>query len=470
MIRFDRSKDTLQALSSRNEISLEEALGVFLDICEDIKGNCGSVENLDIENGDKLLANLSRSGRIFLKIMKKNADAIEAVDLGGRIKRQEEQIEAHSKDLEQKEQQLDDFEVRVRSEIQALEAKKKVYENRKKELDEKRQYLIRLEEECRLLESQIEQIESVSEKSLEDQRAVLQASLDDHKKNVEFLKNCVDNCEKELQAEKKMTDDTELIYKQKKEELDKVQEHIRTLEQKIVEKGERVRQLLEKEQNMCGTVEELKGRQNRLDADVVLYQNEIDRLREHLANSDLEKLKIEKEKLANEKMAMDAMLSEEKMEQERLRQAIIECQEERIAQKENAEKEQSQLSDMNEMLKIKIDELNECIEIDTKQRNQLEKTLNDAETRQKQLKKWFETLDMPQYEAKIKKIQGLIAMYEDAQKALFYETDELKAIPTISNQEANDKKEELRVQFKQIETSLEVYRKKYNTICELLSD
>ena len=124
--------------------------------------------------------------------------------------------------------------------------------------------------------------------------------------NVEFLKNCVDNCEKELQAEKKMADDTELIYKQKKEELDKVQEHIRTLEQKIVEKGERVRQLLEKEQNMCGTVEELKGRQNRLDADVVLYQNEIDRLREHLANSDLEKLKTEKEKNKRLEVKKDA--------------------------------------------------------------------------------------------------------------------------------------------------------------------
>ena len=180
MIRFDRSTDTLQALSSRKDISLEEALGVFLDICEDIKESSGSVESLHIENAEKLLANLSRTGRIFLKIMKKKNDAIEAVDPGGRMKRQEEQIEIYSKELEQKEHQLSEFEIRVQSEIGILEVRKRTYENRKKVLDEKRQYLIQLEEECHQLESQIEQLEQMSEKSLENQRFVLQESLDNH--------------------------------------------------------------------------------------------------------------------------------------------------------------------------------------------------------------------------------------------------------------------------------------------------
>ena len=118
----------------------------------------------------------------------------------------------------------------------------------------------------------------------------------------------------------------------------------------------------------------------------------------------------------------------------------------------------------------KIDELSEENEAKTKERAMLEKTLADAEERHGQLRKWFESLDMTKYDARIKQAQQRINMFEDAQKALFYEMDELNLAQTVSNQEANEKREELRLQLKQIEQLLEDYRKKYKMICELLSD
>ena len=470
MMEFDRSKDTLRALQSKNEIALEDALGIFIDMCEDIKGSGISIENLNIENMDMLLTNLSRSGRIFLKIMKKKAEAIERVDMGGRVKKQEDQIEAYSRELEEKEQQIDAFEKRVGSQITALESRKSAYENRVAILDDKRQYLLRLEEDCQKLQNLVDQLENISAKSLEEKRASLQEALDLGKKKVEDLEAHVEQAECDLQSLNNRADGLKILHQEKLQEYEQASKNVYQMEQEIMAQSERIRQLSEKEKDKKGTVEELKQRQNRLNADVVLLQNEIDRLREHLANSDFDKLKIEKEKLLKEKMVLDAALAEETQEYDRVKLAMVECQEERIAQKESFEKEQSRILDENMHLQDRINDLSMRIENETKERCVLEKTLEDAQIRYQQLRKWFETLDMSQYEARIKNAQQRIAMFEDAQRALFYELDDLNMIQSVSNQEANEKREELRLQLKQIEILLEDYRKKYKMICELLSD
>jgi len=65
MIEFGRSKDTLKALAAKENVALEDILGVFIDLCEDVKSSGCSVDSLDVEEQDKLLTNLSRSGRLF---------------------------------------------------------------------------------------------------------------------------------------------------------------------------------------------------------------------------------------------------------------------------------------------------------------------------------------------------------------------------------------------------------------------
>ena len=470
MMEFDRSKDTLRALSSKDSVTLEDALGIFIDLCEDLKGSGTSIENLDIVNTDKLLANLSRSGRVFLKIMKKNAETIERVDIGGRVKKQETQIEVQSAELDEKERMLDDFEVRVRAQIEALEQRKKVCESRVAALDEKRQYLIRLEEECNELQMTIDRTESMSVQPLEEKRITLQTKIENQKRELQELQENIESFESDLATFNQRVSETQIEQQEKMQACTDALRNVEQLEQDIKERSERIRELSEKEKDKRGLVEDLKQRQNRLNADVVLLQNDIDRLREHLANSDFEKLKIEKEELLKEKMELDEVLSKEKLEYEQLKQAMYETQEERTAQKESFEKEQSRILDNNLHLKEKIDKLSEENEAKTKERAMLEKALADVEERQGQLRKWFETLDMSQYDARIKQAQQRINMFEDAQKALFYEMDELNLAQTVSNQEANEKREELRLALKQIETMLEDYRTKYKMICELLSD
>ena len=470
MMEFDRSKDTLRALSSKDTVALEDALGIFIDLCEDIKGSGTSIENLEIVNSDKLLANLSRSGRVFLKIMKKNAETIEQVDIGVRVKKQENQIEVQSAELDEKERMLDDFEVRVRGQIEALEQRKKACEGKVAVLDEKRQYLLRLEEECNTLQMMIDQTETMSVKPLEEKRSSLQMAIENQKKELQELQENIEGFESDLETFNQRVRETQIEQQEKIQECTDALGLMQQLEQDIKERSECIQALSEQEKDKRGLVEELKQRQNRLNADVVLLQNDIDRLREHLANSDFEKLNIEKEELLKDKMALDEVLSKEKLEYEQLKQALYETQEERMAQKESFEKEQSRILDDNLHLKEKIDKLSEENEAKTKERAMLEKALADVEERQGQLRKWFETLDMTQYDARIKQAQQRINMFEDAQKALFYEMDELNLAQTVSNLEANEKRDELRLQLKQVEQLLEDYRKKYKMICELLSD
>lgn len=247
---FERSKDTLEALQIKSKVSLEDVLGVFLDVCEDVKEQGCSVDGLDVEDTNRLLTNLSRSGRIFLKIMKKKSDFFDTEDAAERIKRQEEQIFLQTEEINK---QSD------------------VLELVKAQWEEKNKYFQELSAECK------------------------------------------------------------------------------------------------------------------------------------------------------------------KMRQ------------------------------MNE-------EISESISNEENEKTRLEKTLREAESRYEQLRKWFENFDADHYEKRLQSVLQRVKIFEDAQRELFYEIEELGLAQTISMQEANEKKEELCRQFEEIEDLIDRYQRKYKKICELLSD
>ena len=62
---FARVEDTLEMLKKQKDPTLEDVLGLYLDLCEDIEANGQEIDNLKIEKTENLLKNLSRSGRIF---------------------------------------------------------------------------------------------------------------------------------------------------------------------------------------------------------------------------------------------------------------------------------------------------------------------------------------------------------------------------------------------------------------------
>lgn len=463
MIEFGRSKDTLKALASKDHVVLEDVLGVFLDLCEDVKSSGCSVDGLDVEEQDKLLTNLSRSGRLFLKIIKKKSDQINAADAAERMKRQEEQITSQMGELEEKEKTLSAAKKQLDEKIVFWEAKKKQCEQQMDEVNKKHQYYQKLSSECERMQSLINEMDHVSIGPMEVEVSNLGDALEKRKQSMQQLEVTLAKLRKEYEEQSK-------VYTQKISEQEKLHQDIRTVDSVIDSQNKSIAKLVDEESEKRATVQELQNRQNQLHNDVITLQNEIDRLREHLANSDLEHLQKEKEHLLKEKMDLDESVAKELTECETLRLSLQECQDERMARKAHFEKEQSRISDENTLLMHQIDELVALISNEEKEKEALEKALNDAENRYKQLRKWFESLEVSQYDERLKTALQKTSLFEEAQKALFYEIGEIGLTQTISMQEANEKKEELKKQLRDIETSMSSYQRKYQIICKLLSD
>ncbi len=463
MIEFGRSKDSLEALQSRSCLTLEDVLGVFVDLCEDVKGQGCSVDALEIGDSDRLLANLSRSGRILLKIMKKKSDQINIIDAAERIKRQEEQLQEKTEEIDEMTKTLMSAKNQLNEKISIYENKKSKYDLQMDEVNKKRKYYEKISSECERMESLIHEMNSVSIGPLESKISELKEDYESRKQHLDHLQNL-------LEEEEKKNTEQSTLYEQKKNEKDKIVQDVNILEEMIRNQNQEILKLTEDQSSKAEKVQELQNRQNQLDKDVVILQNEIDRLREHLANSNYNDLCDEKERLYKEKMSLDKDVAEKMSECEAVLSSIQEVMDDCTSKKERYEKEKSRLMDEKTELIQQIKDLEEVISNEQNQKEELEKTLNDAEDRYKQMRKWFESLEVNNYDDRLKTALQKIAVFEEAQKALFYEVDTLGIAQTISMQEANEKKDELRRQLKEIEDLLNEYQKKYKKICELLSD
>lgn len=74
------------------------------------------------------------------------------------------------------------------------------------------------------------------------------------------------------------------------------------LNEEIQARADAIHERQEKKLEMEGTVAFLKEEQNKLNGNVVILQNEIDRLSEHLKNNDATKLVEERDRLRQEKL------------------------------------------------------------------------------------------------------------------------------------------------------------------------
>lgn len=463
MIEFGRSKDSIEALQSKSSVTLEDVLGVFIDLCEDVKGHGCSVDALEIEDSDRLLANLSRSGRILLKIMKKKSDQIDIMDAADRLKRQEEQIFEKTEEIDEKAKTLIAAKEQLDEKIAIYEKKKSKYDLQMDAVNKKHKYFEKLSSECERMQSLIDEMDTVSIGPIEIEIADLKKTFEQRKEKLAQLELALKSLREKYDEQTNLYEQNDVKKDQLVQDVDVLVENIRCQNQKILKLTGDKKTKVEK-------VQELQERQNQLDKDVVILQNEIDRLREHLANSNYEDLCTEKERLHKEKMALDQEVAAKLAECEAILASIKECKEDCITKKERYEKEQSRLMDENAELNQQIKNLEEVISNEQNQKEELEKTLSDAEDRYRQLRKWFESLEVSNFDERLKIALQKTTMFEEAQKELFYEVGNLGLAQTISMQEANEKKDELRRQFKEIQDSINDYQEKYKKICELLSD
>ncbi|MBQ2287568.1 MAG: hypothetical protein II251_02480, partial [Lachnospiraceae bacterium] len=258
MIEFGRSKDSLEALQSKSSVTLEDVLGVFIDLCEDVKGQGCSVDALEIEDSDRLLANLSRSGRILLKIMKKKSDQIDIMDAADRLKRQEEQISEKTEEIDEKAKTLITANEQLDAKITIYEKKKSKYDLQMDEVNKKHKYFEKLSSECERIESLINEMNTVSIDPLETQ-------IEDLKKYYEVRKEHLEHLQGLLKSEQKKYAEQSSLFEQNKAAKDQMVQKINILEETIRSQNQEILKLTESKQIKAETVQELLDRQNQLD-------------------------------------------------------------------------------------------------------------------------------------------------------------------------------------------------------------
>ncbi len=463
MIEFGRSIDSLESLQSKSDVTLEDILGVFVDLCEDVKGQGVSVDGLEVRDSERLLANLSRSGRIFLKIIKKNTSHINGFDAVERIKRQEEQILNETKEIDEKAQTLSSVKAQLDDKILICEDKKLKYNQRMTEINEKKKYYDKLASECECLESLIDEIDNMS-------IAPLEIEIEDLKESYRQKQKAVEQLETSKCLAQDRYNELTNIYEKNKTKTIQLTKDVMVLDENIAGQNQSIEKLEEEKKLKTEEEHELRMKRSQLDQEVVKIQNDIAQLNEQLANSDYDELCKEKQYLLEEKTKTDKETARVKAEIELNLASLQESKDRQTAEREQLEKQKSYLTDTIRDLEHQIEVLGESNSNDEKEKEQLIKTLNDVERKNQQLRQWFESLKVSDYDERLKTALQKMTIFEEAQKALFDEIGSVGLAQTISMQEANEKKEELRREFNEIEDSLKQYQEKYKKICELLSD
>ena len=333
MIDFERVEDALRMLKKQESLALEDVLGVYLDLCEALEAGGRTIDSLPIVQTDKLLKNLSRSGRTFLNIIRKHGDEIQTVDIDGRIRKQKEKLSESIERISEQEERLRTSMEGMDAIIEEAQKKRQAYETRLQIEKEKRSQLGALEEQCRQLSEEVDRISSVSleplqkeKQRLEAQKKHLEQQTEEKRAELEQQKAELRLREDELQAEiRELTEErdaqkrrcdqerAELTVRlnQKKSELTEHEAVIAGLNEEIQARADAIHERQEKKLEMEGTVAFLKEEQNKLNGNVVILQNEIDRLSEHLKNNDATKLVEERDRLRQEKLEADTRFAQE---------------------------------------------------------------------------------------------------------------------------------------------------------------
>ena len=175
MIDFERVEDALRMLKKQESLALEDVLGVYLDLCEALEAGGRTIDSLPIVQTDKLLKNLSRSGRTFLNIIRKHGDEIQTVDIDGRIRKQKEKLSESIERISEQEERLRTSMEGMDAIIEEAQKKRQAYETRLQIEKEKRSQLGALEEQCRQLSEEVDRISSVSLEPLQKEKQRLEA-------------------------------------------------------------------------------------------------------------------------------------------------------------------------------------------------------------------------------------------------------------------------------------------------------
>ncbi len=322
---FGKTKDALVNISSSQEVFLEEALGFFLDFCDDCGGR---IDKFSIKSSEDFIKNLRKCNRTILDIMKKCDMRELAEDALDRIEKQKASMVKLEKELAEEEK-------KIREASKGMEEDKKILLARKEQLrkqsEEKEAEIRNLKGDIALIQRQYESFEEkISELNSTLQTAAASA----------------ENAEKEYRLLLIQRGEDEGSREGILEEINSLKKEISVLEEEIHE-------------NLQPAREQLKLKKLKLENNIQILK------------SDLDESENENKKLGEELSVKMKALKESQLEQSELLKSIAE-----------SKKQISEITEEIESLREAVDDKNEdrlVRELESKKQELLKKKANCEE-------------------------------------------------------------------------------------------
>lgn len=450
MTELSRVKSTIEALEGKSAPSLEDALGVFLDLSEDMKEAGAPINDLKVGNADEMIKKLRRNGRLLMKIIESNRSSIEEGDTGGRTQRLESELDAELKIIEQKERELLQEEARLQEKKNELQQKKEKLEQEQAGIELKRRM-------CAELEAEAESLRQYNEKYKNISIPFYQEQIRNLNEEQTKLEGQIQKCQNEQALKEKEKRKAETRLTQAESDRDKALQELNGICSKEQKAREETEALVKDKQEKEMLVAELGNQYKQLSDETIAIQQEIDRLLDHIRYDDMDCLKKERDRLGGDKLVFDAQMSGLNKECSELKETITK----RKKQLEELEKKKTQAQELVRKIEEQMKSARETTERSQRQKDELERQWNaDREL--------YEGLRNAEIQETLDRIGKKYSLFRQAQKELFAETEGVDATFYVTKSNIEDKRNEMQNQLSTITLEFEKVRKTYKIVCKIL--
>lgn len=440
-MRFDRTRESMEVLERRKDISVYDALNVFYDLCQDVKDSGGgSVDKQALGGGDDAVLRVCWACQMMLKIVKKNREEVSDPSRAERLDKMEAQLQALQGDLTQAEQN-----------IKTLSAQDQMLSQKKEAIEEKRRQETELTKKCEALRQQIQSFETAKLPELSSQYEALSEKAADYRKQYEEKQKAARKLQESLIREKAQVQQTDeenkklqTAIKEEKEKNSKLQAKHYELDQQLQHCDDNQKELLEK-------ITDLNRQLRAMNVDG-LQQLYKEKQAEYAAK--LKEYKQEEIKVRQEETKIDEM-------EEQLSRLKQDLSGKTKRTQEMAWEMENEKAKLEEELKGLTKRINEARDRRNALTIEVEKKKDEVEAQEE----WFKSLEVKNYEKQLQACSQRLQIFINARNALEYEMN-LGALPQGSQSDNTLLyfQKYYRDQLDQIEKELNQYQERYNMV------
>ncbi len=446
-MRFSRAATSVKALESKQTLTLNDALNVFLDLCEDIKDDQDvTADRLPAGDGDEAVSRLSWMSRTILRMA--GQLPVEEIDQERmqRLQKVENSLEQTGKELES-----------VNSRLKTLRERKAALQKTESQLEEALREDKELKEECGRLAASIQEYQELKIPGLQVRRERLLQEKQSLQAEYDGL---LHKCSMQEQDNK----DSQAEIAEKNSQFEKLLEAFRQLEEEKKNLEEETGKLEERYQ-------ELKKQLQNTDSSRRSLVEQIENLEQSLSRTDIESLRQLYEQRLKE-------LRSREQEQKDLEEQIRQKEEELNRLKENLAEKKKRAEKMAWEAEDEEKKAGTALEL-------LESRMKEAEARKQELmsqavrkekeaaalEEWFQSLEAAAYAERLKNSQERLKMLKTARDYLEADLNRLQGLTRREEADSlNQYRQYFRDAMEAIEKNLDQYQKSYCIVSNIFEN